>query len=139
MQLFGTRLTITINERTMSDHMEKIQRQKRVAIDEDHLRWTPLVQVGNPSNLMKDHETSHSEDEEKEVKNSEEKAEDGNADEHDSSIKVRSARKKGKKPPLKLDSEESADEKEREGPVSINSLFDFYVIGSLACQILLIL
>jgi len=112
VQLKNGRLTITINEGTMSDHMEKIQRQKRVAIDEDHLRWTPLVQIGNPSNLMKDHETSHSEDEEKEAKNREEKTEDVNADENDSSIKVRSARKKGKKPPLKLDSEESADERE---------------------------
>ena len=102
----------------MNDHMEKIRLQKRVAIDEDHLRWTPLVQVGNPSNLMKDHETSHSEDEEKKVTNAEEKLEEVNTDEDDSNIKTRKSRKKGKKLPLKLDSEESADEKEAVGPVS---------------------
>ena len=99
--------------------MEKIRLQKRVPIDEDHLRWTPLVQVGNPSNLMKDHETSHSEDEEKEVeKVVNEKVEEFNTDEEESNIKTRKSRKKGKKPALKLDSEESADEKEAIGSVS---------------------
>ena len=41
-----SRVTIVINERVMSDHMEKIKTQKRILIDEDALRWTPLVQLG---------------------------------------------------------------------------------------------
>ena len=107
-----------INERTMNDHMDKIRLQKRVPIDEDHLRWTPLVQLGNPSNLLKDHESSQSEDEEKEIADVKEKVEDANTDEDDSNIKTRKSRKKGKKPPLKLDSEESSDEREAAVPVS---------------------
>ena len=40
------RVTIVINERVISDHMAKLKQQKRVPIDEEALRWTPLVQSG---------------------------------------------------------------------------------------------
>ena len=40
------RVTIVINERVIADHMAKLKQQKRVPIDEEALRWTPLVSSG---------------------------------------------------------------------------------------------
>lgn len=102
----------------MNEHMEKIQLQKRVPIDEDHLRWTPLVQGGNPSNLMKDHEFSHTEDEDQEEEAGIKNVEEPCSEEEDNCIKTRKIRKKGRKVPFKLDSEESGDEKETVAIVS---------------------
>ena len=113
----------------MNEHMEKIQLQKRVLIDEDNLRWTPLVQVGNPGNIMKDHESSNSEDEghggttqneEKEAQNSEEEG----------TFKNRKKKRKGRKAALKIDSEESAEENE---PINdVSSLLNIRCIRLLA-------
>ena len=44
--LISLRVTIVINERVIADHMAKLKQQKRVPIDEEALRWTPLVQSG---------------------------------------------------------------------------------------------
>lgn len=106
--------------------MEKIRLQKRVPIDEDHLRWTPLVQGGNPSNLMKDHEFSHSEDDEHEEETEAKSTEEAHSDEEEGSINTRKSRKKGKKPSLKLDSEDSGDEKDKAGFVSRENSFFFW-------------
>lgn len=54
VQLRNGKVTIVINQRVMSEHMAKVKAQKRVPIDEEALRWTPLVQSGNPSQIMKD-------------------------------------------------------------------------------------
>ena len=35
-----------INEKIMAEHMAKISKQKRIPIEEESLRWTPLVQSG---------------------------------------------------------------------------------------------
>ena len=65
VQLKNGQVAIVINERVMSEHMAKIKMQKRIIIDEDALRWTPLVQSGNPANIMKDaHLSSDEEDDE---------------------------------------------------------------------------
>ena len=49
----------------MKENIEKVRQQKRIPIDEDCLRWTPLVQSGNPSTIMRDahHDSSGSEHE----------------------------------------------------------------------------
>lgn len=47
MQWFCShRVTIVINEKIMAEHMAKISKQKRIPIEEEALRWTPLVQSG---------------------------------------------------------------------------------------------
>ena len=101
----------------MNEHMEKIQLQKRVLIDEDNLRWTPLVQVGNPGNIMKDHESSNSEDEGHGGKTQNEEKEAQHSEEEET-IKTRKKKRKGKKAALKIDSEESAEENEPINDVS---------------------
>lgn len=45
-------MTIVINERVIADHMAKLKKQKRVPIDEEALRWTPLVQSGMCNNYI---------------------------------------------------------------------------------------
>lgn len=63
VQLRNGKVTIVINQRVMSEHMAKVKAQKRVPIDEEALRWTPLVQSGNPSQIMKDANLSSDDDE----------------------------------------------------------------------------
>eukprot|EP00795_Rhopilema_esculentum_P005106 gene5106-225_t len=121
------KLIIVINEKVMNEHMEKIRLQKRVAIDEDNLRWTPLVQVGNPGNIMKDHESSHSEEDGPEGDTKEAQTEPQQSDDEDTSIKGRTSKKKSKKTTLKFDSEESCDEKE---PNDTNTLVNGHVKNS---------
>ncbi|XP_057314256.1 histone acetyltransferase KAT6A-like [Hydractinia symbiolongicarpus] len=63
VQLRNGKVTIVINERVIGDQMAKVKLQKRIAIDEEALRWTPLVQSGNPAQIMKDaHLSSEDED-----------------------------------------------------------------------------
>jgi len=66
VQLRNGKVTIVINEKVMADHMAKINQQKRIPIDEEALRWTPLVQSGNPAQIMKDAHLSSDEDDEAE-------------------------------------------------------------------------
>eukprot|EP00794_Sanderia_malayensis_P012840 gene12840-14160_t len=131
IELKNGRMTLSLNEKVMTGHMEKIRQQKRVPIDADSLRWTPLVQVGNPGNIMKDsaHESSNSEDEKAKpnhedaaVAKKEDKQEQqqNNSDEEELVIKTRRRRKRGLKAIAKLDSDESGgDEK-----VEDNSMFE---------------
>ncbi|XP_065669066.1 histone acetyltransferase KAT6A isoform X1 [Hydra vulgaris] len=61
VQLRNGKVTIVINERVMSEHMEKVKQQKRIPIDEEALRWTPLVH-SNTSHNLKDETMSSEED-----------------------------------------------------------------------------
>ncbi len=113
----------------MTEHMNKICQQKRVAIDADNLRWTPLVQLGNPGNIMKDHE-SNSEDEAQKMSKEKDDAKQ-HSDQEEVVMKTRRRKKRGVKAAVKLDSEESAEEKVDETTVSCFS--SFKLLDDLIC------
>jgi len=83
VQVRNGKVTIVINERVIADHMAKLKQQKRVPIDEEALRWTPLVQSGNPAQIMKDAAMSSSEDEEDDDDENEEETENAGAEDKD--------------------------------------------------------
>jgi len=65
VQLRNGKVTIVVNPKVMDGQMEKVRAQKRVPIEEEALRWTPLVQTA-PLNtsITTSHESGTDDDDE---------------------------------------------------------------------------
>ena len=104
------RLTVVINQKVMNELLEKIRLQKRIPVDEDHLRWTPLVQAGNKDTTFEEHELSSDENESQRNNSINHHSKVQHSDEEDTGLKMRKRKKKSKKMPLKIDSEEDTED-----------------------------
>ena len=104
------RLTVVINQKVMNELLEKIRLQKRIPVDEDHLRWTPLVQAGNKDTTFEEHELSSDENESQRNNSINHHSKVQNSEEEDTGLKMRKRKKNSKKMPLKIDSEEDTED-----------------------------